>query len=273
MKKKYFVGLITLVGLCCQSFDLPKFGDYSTDYKAPKTNVDVSLEKTKRSDAKVKSPELKVEFQAQTEHNGLIYRLFRFDVPNSLGLYQGIIRTKRMDGSCLFQEVDIHSDGSLWKNGKSYTHALNAGYGEKFEVVVFAFDKTGTPTPLASNLIIPFPAINKGKGSRVVELEASDPKGLNFVIQGTGFDPKAKISIDSLSGAEKISSEIVTDEKGPFTIVASPAVVGATEGSFALIGKENGEVTFEIDHYWGKIAFQDVTHYPELEKKYPKPPR
>lgn len=274
MKKRYLVVGIALVGFALQLlYKFPKSGDSTSVFNFFNSKIAEGDSRWIDRETFDKLPDLHVDLSGHTKNNEFVYREFKIDIPHAVSPSKGMIVTKSMDGTTNYKEVDIHSDGTLWHGDHNYVHAFNAGYGEKFQLVVCSIDSNRKPIPLAKLKFIPFPAIYNGKDSRIVQLQPCEHQGFKFKTCGCGFEPKTKISIDLFSGEDKKSFEIVTDENRSFILDIFPAVNGATDGSFALVGKENGEVTFEVDHYWGKIAFQDVAHYPELEKKYPKPIR
>lgn len=215
-------------------------------------------------------PSLKFEMDGHVEHNKLIYRMYKIELLNPIEASKGILVFKMMDGQFIECGVEIDSDGKICQNGAPYTHAFNAGPGEKFEIVLASLDPNNKTKALAKSTFIPFPAKWRGEGNRVVELQIADLSGLRFSLAGTGFDPNQKLSIVLLAEKEKNTFEVITNEVGEFvTPISLPAK--AAEGCFILHVLENELVTVGFRHYWGKIAFKDAPRFKELYEQYPAP--
>ena len=67
-------------------------------------------------------------------------------------------------------------------------------------------------------------------GGRTMTLSKKEPGGNLIEVSLTGFSPKKRLLLTSVSAKEKTAQVIDTDKEGSFTTIMAPQVIGATKG-------------------------------------------
>lgn len=194
---------------------------------------------------------------------------YKLSFPKTTKSFFGMVAMINMDGNFSEVLVWVSEDGKILTTDKKQenTFGFSGGYGEKFDLLL-TYTKDETSEPIAKCEIIPYPLIAKDENGHSIEIQAITNNGEHFVIIGSGFIPKEKITFKSKSCDESMSHPFIVDNSGSFTMTYSPATIGKTEGLF--------EVTFiglhmkplKIQHFWGKIAFTYPNEYKKLKAKY-----
>ena len=98
--------------------------------------------------------------------------------------------------------------------------------------------------------IIAFPVEAKSPDGCSLGLELIAPNGLNFVIQGQGFEPGEEVTTRSESSGEVIVSK-VSLSNGVFFVVMNPGVTGKRGGT-ATFSASGRSCTVTLAYRWGK---------------------
>ena len=221
-------------------------------------------------------PEITFEFIGDTYCENAPARIFRMRVPSCVKDTQAMFCTKQLNKKARGSLVRLSKDGSLRTDdsSKKFAMAFIAGYGERNDILLFEVDKKGNPIAdklIARGSIIPFPLQAQDNQGHTVEIHLNDGNGEIFMINYSGFAPNEQIQFDSYSSKESISYTITADENGLGAMLYAPAVAGRKEGPFEIrLKTKNMPQPLVIKHYWGKIAFETLDKYHELEKKYPR---
>lgn len=79
-----------------------------------------------------------------------------------------------------------------------------------------------------------------------------------FSINGEGFKPHETIAFESISGNERIASNLSANANGKITAGISPAVVNQKGGKAKLVITRDNDQSAYLNYFWGTLAQENL---------------
>lgn len=223
----------------------------------------------------IEVPEIKYELieEMKVEDKAPI-NLYKFSFPATGKKIKALLTVKKMNNDTTTEKIWITENGSiLWEDFKVFKFALTGGYGESFEFFAIEADDNWKAKaigfPLGKCVVTPFTLSATDKTGHKIEITPMEPTGNLFTVKISGFAPKEKFTMRSVSYREIIRMPEQADDDGCAVVLLSPAVNGQKEGPVDItIGNENMS-PLNLRHYWGTIAFSNPLAHKLLRNKYP----
>jgi hypothetical protein len=170
----------------------------------------------------------------------------------------------QLDGSMatVMEGVTLNAKGEAICAGREGT-CRGDGPNDPIDLVVYAGKGEPKRFGLVSNdeervkgfvAVVPFPNTQSDKGCRLESIIGS-PNGELTFIQGSGFEPNAELTIDSVSYGENIKTKTSAQADGSYFAALLPYVIGKKSGKTTIDVKSkncNPKLTFE----WGTYRLE-----------------
>lgn len=212
---------------------------FGKDISSP--NVELSVRETNRSRSQ--------------DRTLVTYSLFATGLPSDT-MYTLI--QVQLDGGMakLMEGVTLNAEGEAICAGREDTCRGDAP-NDPIDLVVYAGKGEPKRFGLVSNeervkgfvAVVPFPNAQSDKGCRLESIIGS-PNGELTFIQGSGFEPNAELTVDSVSHGEDIKTKAKAQADGSYFAALLPYVIGKKSGKTTIDVKSkdcNPKLTFE----WG----------------------
>lgn len=170
-----------------------------------------------------------------------------------------ILICKKMDDKFDQHAVYIEKNGNVVaSNGQPLLMGLMGGYGEIFTISLYEASKNkrfNNQKLLGTCQVVPFPIIAENAQGQKLEICPLDFTGQVFQVNLSGFAPHEAFDLASRSCHEKMDHHFQADEKGCFSMMLCPAVVGRQEGPFEISVSNLRMDPLTKKHYWGIFCF------------------